>query len=246
MADEKLTLVESFQKYFLVEKATTLTQKEKAYHIRYRVYCDEFKYESVDLFPDQKESDEYDDEAHHCLIIHKQSRIPAGCVRMVPTIDSDKDNLLPFEKYCSESLDNEFIKSLDLDRQTVCEISRLAVDGAFRRRSGEALTRFGEMDSLDCTQQEKRSFSLIAVAAFLASTAFTDMSGRTNVFAMMEPFLPRLLKRSGIVFQRAGKDINYHGVRAPYFIKTQSALDNMVPDLRALYDWIYQQIEVHN
>jgi len=242
MPDESQNMVKNFQKYFLVEHARTLEQKEKTYHIRYRVYCEEFRYESSIHFPNQKESDEYDANAQHCLIIHKQSGIPAGCVRMVPTIDSD-NNLLPFEKYCPESLDNEFIKSLNLDRNTVCEISRLAVDGAFRRRSGETLTRFGEMDALDCTMQEKRSFSLIAVAAFLAATALTDISGRTNVFAMMEPFLPRLLKRSGIVFQRAGKNINYHGIRAPYFIKTQSALDKMIPDLRELYDWIYQQIK---
>jgi N-acyl amino acid synthase of PEP-CTERM/exosortase system len=83
---------------------------------------------------------------------------------------------------------------------------------------------------------------MIAIACFLASTALTDIVGRTNVFAMMEPFLPRLLKRSGIVFQRAGADIDYHGLRAPYFITTQSALENMRPDLKELYTEIHRQI----
>jgi N-acyl amino acid synthase of PEP-CTERM/exosortase system len=161
---------------------------------------------------------------------------------LVPTIGINSDSLLPFEKHCAESLDYEFIKDLHLERQTVCEISRLAVDGIFRRRTGETLTRFG--DVLSFTDQEKRTFSLIAVAGFLASTALTELSGRTNVFAMMEPFLPRLLKRSGILFQRAGNDIDYHGIRAPYFIKTQSALDNMAPDLKALYLWLKEQVEV--
>lgn len=241
MTSENQTLVENFENYFAVNFAVTPEQKRKVFSIRYRVYCDEFEYEAPERFPDKQEFDEFDDYSLHCLITHKKSEIPAGCVRLVPTTGINSDELLPFEKHCAESLDSEFIQGLNLERQTVCEISRLAVDGIFRRRSGEALTRFG--DVLNFTDQEKRTFSLIAVAGFLASTALTELSGRTNVFAMMEPFLPRLLKRSGIIFQRAGRDIDYHGIRAPYFIKTQSALDNMDPDLKTLYIWLKEQVE---
>jgi len=236
------TLAEHFKNYFSVELAVTPEQKRKVFGIRYRVYCEEFEYESREHFPGKQEFDEFDDHSLHCLITHKKSEMPAGCVRLVPTIGINSGDLLPFEKYCAESLDSEFIKKLNLERKTVCEISRLAVDGNFRRYSGEALTRFGDVWS--CTDQEKKTFSLISVAGFLASTALTELSGRTNVFAMMEPFLPRLLKRSGIIFQRAGKDIDYHGIRAPYFIKTQSALDNMTPDLKTLYIWLKEQVEV--
>lgn len=241
MTSANQTLVESFESYFSVDFVVTPEQKRKVFGIRYRVYCDEFEYESPDNYPDKQEVDEFDGHSLHCLITHKSSDIPAGCVRLVPTVGINSESLLPFEKHCAESLDAEFIKGLNLERHTVCEISRLAVDGIFRRRSGEALTRFG--DVLNFTDQEKRTFSLIAVAGFLASTALTELSGRTNVFAMMEPFLPRLLKRSGIIFQRAGKDIDYHGIRAPYFIRTQSALDNMDPELKALYIWLKEQVE---
>jgi N-acyl amino acid synthase of PEP-CTERM/exosortase system len=241
MTNDIQALVEYFEKYFSVDFAITQEQKNKVYGIRYRVYCEEFRYEVPDNFPDKQESDEFDDHSLHCLITHKERNIPAGCVRLVSVTDINGEALLPFEKYCAKSLDNEFIEDLNLERQTVCEISRLAVDGIFRRRSGEKSTRFG--DVLDFTDQEKRTFSLIAVSGFLAATALTELTGRTNVFAMMEPFLPRLLKRSGIVFQRAGKDIDYHGIRAPYFIKTQSALDNMDTNLKALYDWLRIQVE---
>jgi len=81
-----------------------------------------------------------------------------------------------------------------------------------------------------------------AVAAFLAATALTHLSGRTNVFAMMEPFLPRLLAKSGICFERAGEDTDYHGIRAPYFIRTQSALQSMRPELEMLYNAIHGRI----
>ena len=240
--EKKDSLTESFLHYFTIDLAITPAQKESVYKIRYRVYCEEFGYEPADHFPDRMEFDEYDDHSLHCLITHKSSGRPAGCVRLIPAVVDGNSEMLPFEEACAESLDTVFIQAMNLDQKSVCEISRLAVDGAFRRRSGETKTRFGGVDALDCTHQEKRTFDLIAVAGFLAATALSDLAYRTYVFAMMEPFLPRLLKRSGIIFQKVGEDIEYHGVRAPYFIRTQSALDNMRPDLKNMYEAIYEQI----
>jgi len=240
---EKDSLTESFLQYFSIGLATTPEQKESVYKIRYRVYCDEFGYEPADRFPDKMEYDAYDnDAALHCLITHKSSGTPAGCVRLILATENDYSDILPFEKACSESLDDELIRALNLDRKTVCEISRLAVDGTFRRRAGETETRFGEVDAMDFSHHEKRTFGLIAVAGFLATMALTDLTGRTNVFAMMEPFLPRLLGRSGIIYQKVGRDIEYHGLRAPYFGRTQPTLDNMRSDLKELYEIIYKKI----
>lgn len=235
------SLVENFLSYFSVELASTPEEKRRVYEIRYRVYCEEFKYEPSDRFPDNAEYDEYDDVSLHCLILHKSSGAAAGCVRMVPA--GGGSDLLPFEKYCGHSVDWDFFAALDIERRTLCEISRLAVDTPFRRRAGEVKSRFGDLEDMKFTEREQRAFPIISVAGFLASTALTDLTGRTNVMAMMEPFLPKLMKRSGIVFQRAGRDINYHGTRAPYFIRTQSALDGMNDDLRELYDYIYTNIK---
>jgi len=240
--ESNLSLTESFERYFKVELATSDIQKEQVYRVRYRVYCEEFQYEGVDLFPDGLEKDEYDQNSRHCLIIHRNSGLPAGCVRLVPAIGSADVAPLPLEKYCSSSLDQQFLSRLNLERSTVCEISRLAVDGAFRRRPGETITRFGEITGLCVSTQEQRTFSLIAVACFLAATALTEIDNRTNVFAMMEPFLPRMMHRSGIDFHQVGRDIDYHGIRAPYFITTQSALTSMHRDLLDLYFWIRQSI----
>jgi N-acyl amino acid synthase of PEP-CTERM/exosortase system len=235
-------LSENFLRFFDVTFAATDTQKSEVFGIRYSVYCDEFGYEPAHLFPDHEEKDAFDAVSLHALVTHKGSGLPAGCVRLVSATGPGGSDPLPFEQNCAGSLDEAFVQSLNLDRTTVCEISRLAVDGPFRRRSGEKVTRFGEVEGLDCSQQERRTFSMIAIACFLAATALTEIAGRTNVFAMMEPFLPRLLKRSGIAFQRAGQDIDYHGMRAPYFSTTQSALDNMRPDLKELYTEIHQLI----
>ena len=111
-----------------------------------------------------------------------------------------------------------------------------------RLRAGELATRFGRPESLNFGPEERRTLPFIAVAAYLAATAITDHAGRTNVFAMMEPFLPRLLGRAGIHFQRAGSDVDFRGIRAPYFITTQSALEHMEAELKALYECIRVQL----
>jgi N-acyl amino acid synthase of PEP-CTERM/exosortase system len=233
-------LTNRFHEYFNVELATTQEQKEKVYHIRYRVYCDEFKFLDADDYTNEMEIDEYDDFSTSCLITHKSSGFPAACVRIVPAISARGDHPLPYEKLGPDILDQEFFSDFDEPRDSLCEISRLAVDGAFRRRSGELATRFGEIDALDITHVEKRTFGLIAVATFLASAAAADLTNQASAFAMMEPFLPKLMKRSGIQFQRAGKDTDYHGLRAPYFIRMESFLDTMHSDLRDFYSSVYE------
>ena len=74
--------------------------------------------------------------------------------------------------------------------------------------------------------------------------SLTDLMSCNNVFAMMEPFLPRLWSRSGFKFTKVGRDIDYHGLRAPYFVTTQSAVENMAPELRELYEAIHGRIKV--
>lgn len=236
------SLAANFSRYFKVELAESAYQKAQVFKIRYRVYCEEFKYESLARFDDGLESDDYDSYSRHCLITHLPTGMPAGCVRLVPAIADRQIEPLPLEKYCGSSLDDGVIENLKLQRHTVCEISRLAVDGAFRRRAGERLTRFGEIGGLQFSHQELRTFSSIAVACFFAATVLTEMDERTNVFAMMEPFLPRLMQRSGIDFQSVGRDIDYHGIRAPYFITTDEVLANMNPELLELYQWIKANI----
>ncbi len=243
MLSDTQKLAESFEQYFRIDLAYTEKMRQDVYGVRYRVYCEEFNYEATDFFPDKQEKDEYDDISMHCLITHKPSGKPAGCVRLVPALEPEPDFLLPMEKYCRSSLDNPFIEDLDLDRHKECELSRLAVEATFRRRPGEALTRFGEVNGLDCSAIEQRTFSLIAVSAFVAAIALTDLAGRNSVFAMMEPFLPRLLKRSGIYFVRSGKDIDYHGIRAAYFLDARCE-DSVNDDLKPLYYWIRDQLKV--
>jgi N-acyl amino acid synthase of PEP-CTERM/exosortase system len=237
-----LSSVGDFSRFFRIVRADTPELRDDAYRIRYRVYCEEFGYEPAERFPDQREHDHYDGTASHALVVHRPSGSPASCVRLVPAVAEGIDRPLPFEHNCAHCIDRQQIERLALARDSVCEISRLAVDPSFRRRRGEQQTRFGNPDQLDLSATEIRALPLIAVSAYLAATAMTDLSGRRNVFAMMEPFLPRLLSRVGIHFTQVGEAIEYHGLRAPYFIRTEAALESMAPRLRGLYAEIHRQL----
>ncbi|MBR9912410.1 MAG: PEP-CTERM/exosortase system-associated acyltransferase [Gammaproteobacteria bacterium] len=241
----ELSIAANFDKYFEVKIADTDALRDQVYGIRYRVYAEEFGFEKAEDFPNKLEKDEFDNKSIHCLISHKASGKPAGCVRVVPTFGSSEKELLPLEKYCAASLDREFIQAMDHPRDSICEISRLAVDTAFRQRPGEKKTRLGSVDETMHSKEEIRSFPLIAVAGFLACISITKLVKRPNTFMMTEPFLPRLLARSGILVERAGSDIDYHGIRAPYFITSQKAAAGLRSDLKELYALIAPRLEQH-
>jgi len=241
--DNKTPLSENFQRYFDVNLAQSQEQKEKVYNIRYRVYCAELQYEDPDRFPNNLETDEFDGRSLHCLLTHKATGLPAGCVRMVSTRHNGENFLLPMEKYCLQSIDRRFHKIMLDSRDEACEISRLAVDSTFRRRTGEGRTLLGRAGATDISHQEERAFSLVAIAGALSGIALAEYSGRNNIFAMMEPYLPRLLRRSGLHFKRAGKVVDYHGHRAPYLIQVESIHEKMHPELKALYHSILKMIE---
>jgi N-acyl amino acid synthase of PEP-CTERM/exosortase system len=235
-------LSDGFMRYFSLEMANDRLQKDRAFWIRYRVYCKEFGYEPEERFPDQLETDEYDEASQHCLITHIATGAPAGCVRMVPAMGSQETMPLPLERYCAATLDKDLVGKLSGDRNNVCEISRLAVDTAFRRREGEFLSRYGEVEGCVFSDQERRTFSLVAVALFLAANVMAEKYQRNNIFAMMEPFLPRMMFKVGIHFQKVGGEINFHGIRAPYFLDGPSVPRNLPSDYKDLYAWVRKSI----
>ena len=235
--------LESFQQYFTVRAAISLRDRQETYRIRYRVYCEEFGYEPAARFPNHMETDPFDDSSFNCLIIHVATGMAAGCVRICPASVSGVDQPLPYERSCAESLDPGAMVRVTPLRDRICEASRFAVDAAFRRRSGEALTRFGEIAALDLSDHERRTFPLVSVALMLAGTAMAEQLGRPHMFAVMEPFLPRLLKRSGMVFRRMGQDLDYHGIRAVYITDTREFVRDMAGEFRELYTWIHGHLE---
>jgi N-acyl amino acid synthase of PEP-CTERM/exosortase system len=58
----------------------------------------------------------------------------------------------------------------------------------------------------------------------------------------MEPRLARSMKFVGIKFVQIGEAIDYHGLRAPYYINPNIFMDNLSPGFKSLYKSIDKDI----
>ncbi|PIE39403.1 MAG: PEP-CTERM/exosortase system-associated acyltransferase [Gammaproteobacteria bacterium] len=224
-------LIDAFEQHFAVQVVQTPEQMRELMRMRYAVYCEEFKYECAEEFPHQLEVDEFDAQAIHCLILHRSTKRSAGCVRIVA---SQGQSVLPVERYCSSALFSSHRAAIPKNREVVNEVSRLAVAPEFRRFSP------GTKASKRFSKAERACLPLIACACYVAALVLSRMCGRNQSYAVMEPFLPRLLRRSGVHFERAGEDLEYHGIRAPYTADGDAVLNAISPDLRQWCNRMYK------
>lgn len=230
-----------FNQYFEIVYAHDETLKEKCYKIRYDVYCDELGFEDPSSFRQPREIDECDEYSHHYLIRHRSTGLFAGTVRVVdPSFAGTSSAYCPIQKFCSFAITDKNYHPDNLAPFTYCEVSRLAVPSAFRRRTGEQGQAFvyeGERVSL--TDTEKKTFPYIAVGLYLTAAAhFILEKNLDHILVMMEPRLALHLRRVGINFKQIGETIEYHGQRAPFHIDPERLLGGMNPAFRALYDSI--------
>ncbi len=143
----------------------------------------------------------------------------------------------------ADSLTRPTLHPAHMPRMGISEISRLAVRTTFRRRPGESRSPIGHLSSLEITDAERRTFPLLSLALFAAATVLTLLTQRKDVFVMVEPRLAMRLQSAGIPFIKVGNVLDYHGDRAPYYVHTDSALENMKEELRALYDFVYESLK---
>jgi N-acyl amino acid synthase of PEP-CTERM/exosortase system len=236
---EYLTFAGQFDKYFTVKQAISQQDKEDVYRMRHRVYCEEFQFETKEQDTDGMETDEYDEHAVHNLIIHRETNQPAASVRLIPAMETQ----LPFEKHGSNHLNCDQISELSPQRDRMCELSRLTVDANFRRRLKESESPSGLSNDEGFFSEERRLFPLIGVATYFSAIILGNLTQQSNIFAMMDPYLPRLLKYNGIHSERVGEDINYHGLRTPCYINGSAVYENIIGlELQSLYAVVAQMI----
>lgn len=212
-----MTPVEHFQQYFYITPVLAAQQREQEYFIRYQVYCREFGFEKCREGDGERETDEYDTQSHHCLVIHKPSQRAIGCARLILADANRPEYMLPFERYCASSFDKSHFDPDEFLPGQIAEFSRIAVLEEFRRREKyESKVKVVREDGDD--ERRASNFPVIPVCLFLASLSMLANSDAEYGFAMMEPKLERLLRRYGINFELIGEPVNYHGWRSPYII----------------------------
>lgn len=234
----------NFERYFDILFANTPDLMEKIHRVRYDVYCREFHYEREEDCPGGIERDEYDDDSLHIIAIHKASAAAAGCVRMVRPPPDQPGFLLPMEHHCSHTLNHPERHPQRVPRDSLVEISRLAVHSSFRKRSGEAESPVGALDQ-DPLSEQYRTFPLISLALLAGAIAILELSQRQHMFVMMEPRLARRLHITGFPFVQIGEPMDYHGTRVGYHVTVDECLNSWNATMHQLYDFIYQALQKH-
>lgn len=230
-------LADLFATHFEVVPAESEDMLEKVFRIRHQVYCEELGFEPQRA--NQLEQDDFDKCAIHCLLLHKPSQTYVGCVRLV-LADSQAPELgFPFEQVCGTSVRWAFDSAAGAGRKRYGEISRLAITANFRRPRNFVAASDGAHLLPDARDEaSRRLFPSIAVGLYLAVAAMGLSKGLDGVFAMMEPKLARQLSHFGIHCEQAGDAVEHRGTRAPYFISSNSLLDNLKLECRTLLNKI--------
>lgn len=237
---EAYNIAEHFTQFLEPQIAVNSLLKEEAFKIRHNVYCEELGFEKVK--EGGLEKDEFDEQSIFSLIKHKPSSIYTSCVRMVRV--EKEGQLLPIEKFCLDSITDEKLHPSRFNRKEICEISRLAVTADFRRRKTDQFkgSGTGVIQESSYSEVELRCFPFIAIGLYMSSAIMAAGTGIRHVYVMMEPRLARSMKFVGIKFQQLGEPIDYHGLRAPYYITPAEFYSNLSPGFKNLYKAIEHDI----
>lgn len=205
-----------FSQYLRPQIANDEDLKHEVYRLRHQVYCEELHFEEIK--ENYEECDEFDHRSIHCFVRHISSNKLAGTVRLITT--NTTDELLPIEQFCSHAIEQADLSPGSFPRDTICEISRLAVPEGFRKR---AIDKFkgaatGAINEQVFSETELRCFPYIAICLYMSAIAVALQNNRLHGFVMMEPRLARSLTFIGIKFHQIGNVVEYHGQRAPYYI----------------------------
>jgi N-acyl-L-homoserine lactone synthetase len=185
--------------------------------LRYRVYCEERRWEPAWRFPDGVESDHFDARATQLLLRDRATGAAAGCVRLVLCDPADPAAPFPFEASAADQLDPD----CDLaraPRASVGEASRFAVAPEYRGHHGSEAARIS---------------LLLAVSAGALSVEL----GLDRVVAFSTAGTMRVLAAVGLRFRRVGGFVESHGARAPYEMTVTELLSLSDPSITASLAW---------
>ncbi len=238
-------LIAALNEYFELVHADTDALRMQVYLLRYQVYVVETGFERVeecksgiaaDGQPYYWEEDEFDVRSDHYLVRHRRTGMYAATARLILP---DRANLaapFPIERHCP--LDRP-VTQPDV-RAHLGEISRFAVSKTFKRRLGEAGSLAGVAPNIEIyfEEDERRVLPHISLGLFAVVMRMVQQHGITHCYAVMEPALLRLLARFGVIFNRIGPDVDYHGLRVPCL----GTVDEALPSIRAVAPSVWDLI----
>ena len=237
-----LNLGEAFKKYFEVVPALTPELRDEVFRIRHIVFCEELKFEPERA--DRRETDEYDVHSLHSLLRNVVNGEFVGCTRLIRARPGDPYYPMPFEKTCAAAIDRNIIDPRRLPRNTIGEVSRLAVIGKYRRRRDDKESTSGITENSFGDAQRPR-FPYIAVGLYLGTIELALRHGIDKIFVLTEPRLAAQFSRLGVSVKQIGGPVEHRGLRIPSMMDCRSIVDGLSEVTRPLYEVIAAEVDSH-
>ncbi|MEP7370850.1 MAG: PEP-CTERM/exosortase system-associated acyltransferase [Nitrosospira sp.] len=231
----------AFKQYFEIVPAYSEALKDEVYRVRHQVYCEDLKFERVR--PDRREIDEHDANSLHLLIRNVKTKEFIGCTRIVRTEPENPHYSLPFEIACANALDLSIVDPAKLPRQSIAEVSRLAVIARYRRRKGEATKTVGISDE-DFGTPDLPRFPYIPIGLYIGTIELARLNGIDTLFVLTAERQATHFRKLGVKLQIIGSPVEHHGKRIPSMMSVNGIIRNMRSIFRPLYRTIAADIGV--
>ncbi len=241
LAREFMQLRQNFDRYFEVMPATTPALREAAFNVRHRVYCEDLGWEPVRA--DRMETDEWDANALHLVLRSRELNEFVGCVRLLRVPPQAPETLLPFEQACQETLDHRTLELLDIPRMGMAEVSRLAVDGRYRRRAHER-NRPAAISDDDYGKFTRPRFPYIPVGLYLALLEAARLHGIDTLFMLTEPWLAAHFRKLGVRLEPVGGPIEHRGERVPSMMSVSLTIRQLHMFVKPLFRGIAEDVRL--
>ena len=230
-----LPLYDIYEDTFELVRADTDELRNAVYRLRYQVYCMERPFENPADHPNGLETDNYDKNSVHTLLIHRKSGMLVGNVRLVLPNPDDLLHSFPMQELCSHpKLGNPH------RLRSACEVSRFCVSRDFRKReedgfyTGVFLPGRAISFSLFKKHDQRRVIPFTPLGLIRAVFEMAMDHDIVFGYAVLEPTLIRLLRKLGVELGILGPAVSYHGTRYPLEmdpLKIWRSVENKHPEI---------------
>jgi N-acyl-L-homoserine lactone synthetase len=249
---------------FIVTRVLDEKELREIYRLRYKVYCEEWGFERPEDHPDGLEKDVYDKSAVHFAAKDSTQKI-VGTIRLI--LNSSEG--FPIEKYCQLDINKD-----ELPRESLAEISRLAISKEYRRRAEDRYIygpdeerriigtfehphklyhayrriedkyKYGSFHPINKPFHDRRKKYEPVTSLYKAIYHESKKRGLTHWYAVMTKGLFLLLKRFGFNFQPIGEPVDYHGIRTPYLGEIKKIEQEVLNTNPELYEEFTKDLQI--
>lgn len=185
---------------------------QETFRLRYRIYCKEAEFLDDSEYPDEIETDIYDEHSIHFAALDNENQV-VGTLRLI----LDSAHGFPLEVHCP----NYDKAKTAFPRSQLAEISRLAVNKSVRRRKNDGLYGLTSYNSNSDSEtpehiKRKRKRPIIVLGLYQQLYLESKRRGITHWYAAMEQKLNTTLKKFSFEFEPIGPEHDYYGPVTPF------------------------------